>query len=78
MAQVLLRNLNGIPPAIAWLAWECRIQWVHVDELGCDEELPACDEELPPTSFLGLKRVMNNSRRLMKNSRRTGDAPLQI
>ena len=38
----------------------------------------ACDEELPPTSFLGLKRVMNNSRRLMKNSRRTGDAPLQI
>ena len=75
----------GIPPAIAWLAWECRIQWVHVDELGCDEELPACDEELPacdeelpPTSFLGLKRVMNNSRRLMNNSRRTGDAPLQI
>jgi hypothetical protein len=61
----------SIPPAIAWLAWECRIQWVHVDEFGCDEELP-------PTSFLGLKRVMNNSRRLMKNSRRTGDAPLQI
>ena len=68
----------GIPPAIAWLAWECRIQWVHVDEFGCDEELPACDEELPPTSFLGLKHVMKNSRRLMNNSRRRGDAPLQI
>jgi len=61
----------GIPPAIAWLAWECRIQWVHVDEFGCDEELPACDEELPPTSFLGLKHVMKNSRRLMNNSRAT-------
>ena len=79
MSQVLLRNLNGHPSGNPMACMGVpHPMGTYVDEFGCDEELPACDEELPPTSFLGLKHVMKNSRRLMNNSRRRGDTPLQI
>ena len=45
-----------------WLAWECRIQWVHVDEFGCDEELPPFDEQLPAQRGYTATNLMKNSR----------------